>query len=193
VTSPGAPPKLLRTRTLHQGWTRLLLATVRLEDGAEVEREVEDHGQAVGVLPYDPSRGTALLVRQLRMGPLVSGADDPYLIEAPAGMIDHEGAEAAARREALEEVGVRLGALQACGSPFSTGGVSTERISLFLAPYAAVDRVQAGGGLESEHENIRVIELPLAELWRRIAAGEVRDLKTIALGLLLRLHHPALC
>jgi len=185
------PPALLETRLLHDGWGRYLVASVRLEDGAVVQREVEDHGHAAAVLPYDPERRTALLVRLARVGPLVSGAD-PYLLEAPAGMLDGEGAEAAVRREALEEAGVRLDALEPAGSPHSMPGVSTETVSLFLAPYRLADRVEAGGGLAEEHENIEVVEAPLSELWGRLEAGELRDLKTLALVAVLKARRPEL-
>jgi hypothetical protein len=37
-----------------------------------------------------------------------------------------------------------------------------------------------------------VVELPLAELWRRIETGEIRDLKTLALGAMLRVRRPDL-
>jgi nudix-type nucleoside diphosphatase (YffH/AdpP family) len=177
---------------LHDGWSRFLRVKVRLEDGAEVDRQVEDHGNAVAVLAYDPDRRTALLVRQLRMGPLVAGETDPYLLEVPAGIIEDEPPETAARREALEEIGVRLGALEPCGAPFSTAGVSTERIHLFLGAFSAADRVEAGGGLEGEHENIRVVERPLAELLAQVLAGEIRDLKTATLTLALHARRPGL-
>jgi nudix-type nucleoside diphosphatase (YffH/AdpP family) len=145
----------------------------------------------VAVLPYDAERKTALLVRLLRNGPLVAGDGEPVLLEAPAGMLD--GApEDVARREAMEEAGVRLDALEPLGAPYASAGVSTERIDLFLAPYAAADRIAEGGGLAVEHEDIEVVETPLAELARMIDAGEVRDLKTLALGLALRLRRPEL-
>ena len=185
-------PIVLSTHVLHQGWGRYLCVTLRLEDGQEVQREVEDHGQAVAVLPYDPERRTALLVRLLRTGPLVAGDADPVLLEAPAGMMEDEDAAATTRREALEEAGVRLTTLEPLGAPYSTAGVSTERIALFLAPYTAVDRVAAGGGLAEEHENITVVETPLAELWGMVEAGAVRDLKTLALALALRVRRPEL-
>ena len=183
---------LLSIQTLHEGWGRYLLASIRLPDGQEIRREIEDHGRAVAVLPYDPERRTVLLVRLLRNGPLLAGVEDPFLLEAPAGMIDEGSAEAAARREALEEVGVRLQALEPLGAPFSCPGVSTERIDLFLAPYAAADRVGDGGGLAEEHEDIEVVEAPLADFWRLIEAGEIIDLKTLALGLMLRVRRPEL-
>ena len=185
-------PKLMNTRILYEGWGRYVGMTVRLEDGAEVEREIEDHGRAIAVLPYDPERRCALLVRQLRMGPLFAGVENPYLLEAPAGIIEGEQPDETARREALEEVGVRLSELQPVGVPFSTAGCSSERIDMFLAPYSSSDRVESGGGAEGEHENIRVIEKPLDELLRMVRANELPDLKTIALVLLLLAHRPEL-
>ncbi len=185
-------PTVLSTRVLHQGWGRYLAVTVRLEDGAEVERELEDHGQAVAVLPYDPERRMALLVRLLRTGPLVAGDDDPFLLEAPAGMIEDGDAAATARRESMEEAGLRITALEPLGAPYSTAGVSTERITLFLASYTRHDRIDAGGGLAEEHENIRVVETPLAELWAMVEACAVRDLKTLTLALALKVRRPEL-
>src|SRR5215831_8090804 len=66
--SPGRPMpiEITGTTTVHDGWGQFLIATVRLADGQCVTREIEHHGDAVAVLAYDPSRRTALLVRQLR-------------------------------------------------------------------------------------------------------------------------------
>ena len=97
-----------------------------------------------------------------------------------AGIIDEgETAETAARREAMEEAGVRLGALEPVGEVWTTPGISTERMSLYLAPYAAADRVGIGGGVQGEHENIKVLELPLAGLGAELAAGRIGDMKLL--------------
>ncbi len=185
-------PAILNTRCIHKGWGSFSLVTVRLDDGTEAEREIEDHGAAAAVLPYDPERRTALLVRNLRPPLLYLGLEDAHLLEAPAGMLEDEQPADAARREALEEAGVRLAELEPFGAPFSTAGVSTERLHLFLAAYSRTDRVSPGGGLAEEHENIRVVEMPLAELWARVGRGEVDDLKTLALCALLRARRPEL-
>jgi hypothetical protein len=63
------PPHILWTRSLYEGWTTLRLVRLWLESGDVVDREVEDHGNAVAVLPFDPVRRTALLVRILRPRP----------------------------------------------------------------------------------------------------------------------------
>src|SRR4051812_19878716 len=55
------PAEILRVQPVYEGWAKYLVATVRLADGAEVAREIEDHGRAVCVLPYDPERQVALL------------------------------------------------------------------------------------------------------------------------------------
>ena len=56
-------------------------------------------------------------------------------------MIDPgEAPEACARREAMEELGVRLETLEPVSRVWSSPGVSSERISLYLAPYGLADR-----------------------------------------------------
>ena len=188
---PQMKAEILSLRTLHEGWTRFSLARVRLADGSEAEREIEDHGNSVGVLPYDPARRVATLVRELRV-PALYVAGEQSQLEAPAGLIDDGTPEDNARREVLEEAGLRLGNLDFVGATYSCGGISTERLHLFLAAYAATDRVDGGGGADGEHENIRVVEIPLAELARMADRCELTDLKTLTLVLALRARRPEL-
>jgi nudix-type nucleoside diphosphatase (YffH/AdpP family) len=183
--------EILDIRFIHEGWSRFGIAKVRLADGAVVEREIEDHGDSVGVLPYDPARRVAMLVRELRVPPLFAAGEQVQL-EAPAGLIDAGGAEENARREVLEEVGLRLDALEFVGATYSYASPTTEKIHLYLAPYARSDRAEDGGGAEGEHENIRVVEMPLAELAARADRAELTDLKTLTLVLALRARHPEL-
>jgi nudix-type nucleoside diphosphatase (YffH/AdpP family) len=182
--------EIVRTRTLHEGWSTFRLVDVKLDDGSVVERSVEDHGDAVMVLPYDPERRVALLVRQLRAPALLRGEGE--FLEAPAGLIeDGEAPEACVRREALEETGLRLGELEPLGRYWATPGSSTEQSWLFLAPYSAKDRVEAGGGADA-HEDVDVLETPLAQLAQAADRGELNDLKLLALVLSLRLRRPEL-
>jgi nudix-type nucleoside diphosphatase (YffH/AdpP family) len=181
-----AQHRITKVETLHEGWGKLLKLTIRLPDGQTIEREVEDHGAAVAVLPYDPDRQVAILVGQFRP-PVFHVAADASLLEAPAGMLDEDDPAACARREAMEEVGLRLEDVEPVGTVWSSPGVSTERLHLFLARYSKQDRLSAGGGLEEEHENIDVHEIPLAELFRKAEQGEITDLKTLALVQILRL------
>jgi hypothetical protein len=66
------PPHILSTHSLYDGWTTLRSVQLRLESGEIIQREVEDHGNAVAVLPFDPVRRTALLIRGLRAPALLS-------------------------------------------------------------------------------------------------------------------------
>ena len=180
------------TKLAHDGWLKLRVATLSGDDGVEFTREIEDHGPAVAVLPYDPERRTALLVRLPRAPVLLMGSPCDFL-EAPAGLRgDDEDPAGCARREAREEVGVTLGALEEAGHVWSMCGVSTERMHLFLAPYSAEDRTGEGGGLAEEHENITVVEVPLAELRDTADRNALDDMKTLCLVQTLRLRRPEL-
>lgn len=183
--------EILTIRFLHEGWSRFGIAQVRLADGAVVEREIEDHGNSVGILPYDPQRKVATLVRELRVPPLFAAGEQVQL-EAPAGLIDDGHPEDNARREVLEEVGLRLHDLDFVGATYSCASLTTEKLHLYLAAYGVADRVEEGGGAEGEHENIRIVEMPLADLAGLADRAELTDLKTLTLVLALRARHPEL-
>jgi nudix-type nucleoside diphosphatase (YffH/AdpP family) len=178
-------------RTIYEGWTKFLLVAVRTPEGGLAQREVGAHQNAACVLPYDPGRRVAILVRQFRAPVRMAGIRED-IFEAIAGMLDGGAAEETARREAMEEAGLRIGALEPAGLHWTAPGISTERMALFLAPYGASDRIGDGGGLASEHEKITIVEMPLDALARLADNGELNDLKTFALVQTLRLRRPEL-
>ncbi len=171
-------PEILSLETVYEGWSTLRIARVRLADGAEADRVLEDHGQGVAVLPYDEARRVGLTIRIFRVPVLLGGGPISFR-EALAGIIEDEGPEETARREAMEEAGVRLTRLEPAGHAWTTPGLSTERIRLYLAPYAEGDRVQRGGGAPGEHENITVEERPLADHGAKTEAGDKQDKKNL--------------
>ena len=185
------PPEIRGTRTVHDGWASFLVAEVTTPEGAAVTREIEDHGEAVCVLPYDPERKVALLIRQFRAPPFfTAGVTD--LLEVPAGLLDEADPAEGVRREAFEETGLRLSDLEPISTVWSLPGISTERMHLVLAPSAESDREGPGGGLAEEHEAITVVEMPLSTLAAMSEAGEIVDMKTLVLLLSLRLRRPEL-
>jgi nudix-type nucleoside diphosphatase (YffH/AdpP family) len=179
------------TKTVYRGWNTFSVAEVELSDGTRIERVIEDHGRAIAVLPYDPERRVAILVEQMRV-PILKAAGLQTTLEVPAGILDEDDPEAGARREVMEEVGVRLGALEHIARAWSMPGISTEQMDLFLAPYSESDKVALGGGLDAEHENITIVELSLDELAARLAQGALNDMKTMTLLLALQVRHPEL-
>jgi nudix-type nucleoside diphosphatase (YffH/AdpP family) len=177
--------------TIYDGWGRYLVADIRLPDGTTLRREIEDHGRATCVLAFDPEHRTALLVRQFR-APVFFAAQEAETLEAIAGIVEGSDPAACARREAMEEAGVALTALDHVVTGWSMPGISTERMDLYLAEYGAASRVAAGGGVSAEHENITVAEMPLAELAAMADAGALTDVKTLLLVQTLRLRRPEL-
>ncbi len=184
-------PQIVDRSIGYAGYLTVEKLRIKLADGALVYREMESHGDAAGVLPYDTTRRCALVVRLFR-APVFCVTQEVVVEEACAGMIEDENDEAAARREAYEELGVSLHALERVARIWSSPGVSTERQSLFLAPYVPADRVAQGGGVAGEHEGITVVERPLEHLARDLEEGRMVDGKLVTLILALRLRRPSL-
>ena len=71
-------------------------------------------------------------------------------------------------------------------------GISTERMTLYLAAYRPTDRITRGGGVATERENISVVEIELGKLAELMDAGEVGDMNTLVLAQALKMRHPEL-
>jgi len=141
--------------------------------GAAITREVVQRGDAAAVLPYDPARDQVVLIEQFRVGPFIRG-DEPWQIEIVAGIMEREEAPATvAQREAHEEAGLELAELTHVLDYYSSPGVMSEHIAVFVA---RVDASGAGGvyGLEKEGEDIRVLVLGFDEAMTALAAGRIK-------------------
>lgn len=183
--------RIQRVDTLHEGWSRLLKITVEMPDGRTMTREVLNSTAAAAVLPYDSERRTVILIRQFR-APVMHVEGHPDFLEVVAGLLDGDEPETCARREAMEEAGLRIATPEPVATAWSAPGMTTERLHLFLAPYTAADRVAEGGGLAEEHEDIEVLEIGLDELVSLLDKGAIADMKTLILVQALQLRHPEL-
>jgi ADP-ribose pyrophosphatase len=146
--------------------------TVLLPNGSEPGLEIVHHPGGAAIAAVD-AQDRVCLLRQYRH------AAGGWIWELPAGKLEPgEAPLATAQRELVEEAGVAGECWQDLQPFFSSPGVFTEVIHLFLAT-----------GLSprpSAHEANEVIEVhwvPLAEAVSRALDGEIRDGKT-ALGLL---------
>jgi ADP-ribose pyrophosphatase len=146
---------------------------------------VFERGDAAALLLLNTDRNAVVLVEQFRAPVLIGrrradpATADGWTMEAIAGMIDPGEAPAAAIiREAMEEVGYVVRAPQLISTYFVSPGGASERVFLYFAEVRDADRTGAGGGVDDD-EDIRIIELPVGELFERLAAAAFDDPKLI--------------
>jgi nudix-type nucleoside diphosphatase (YffH/AdpP family) len=186
VREEASSPIWIRGReTLSENWFRLEKVTFEQvgKDGSRktLAREVYHNGPGAAVLPFDRTRGTVLLVRQLRIPPYVNG-DNPMLLEVCAGMVE-KGDDPAetVRKEAGQEMGYQLHALRKVFELYMSPGSSAEKLHLFMAEYGPGDQTARGGGLAEEGEQIEILELSLTHAWDMVLSGQIVDAKTVLL------------
>jgi nudix-type nucleoside diphosphatase (YffH/AdpP family) len=171
-------------RLLASNWHVLRTTTFeeRQPDGTWISKHAEtyDRGNGATILLYDIGRRTVLLTRQFRFPAYVNGHEDGMLLETAAGLLDADDAETAIRREAMEETGHEIGAIQHVFDAYMSPGSVTERVHFFAAAYDASTRRNAGGGLAEEGERIELVELDIDDALAAIGSGIV-DGKTIML------------
>jgi ADP-ribose pyrophosphatase len=141
--------------------------------------DVLRRGPAVAIVLYDPDRDMVVLVEQFRLPALLAGSS-PWQIEAAAGLIDSgEAPNAVAIRETREETGLALICEPIPIQRYlpSSGG-SDESVFLFCG---RVDAAAAAGvhGLVEEHEDIRVVVKPWAEIEAMLDAGAIESGHTL--------------
>ncbi|WP_457089552.1 NUDIX domain-containing protein [Microvirga sp. P5_D2] len=181
--------RIKQIETAYEGWRKIFRMSVEMPDGRTMIREVLNSGEAAAVLPYDLKRQKVILIRQFR-APVMHIEGHPDFLEAVAGLLDEDDPETCARRETMEEAGIRVATLEPVGRFWSAPGITTERLHLFLAPYAETEKVGEGGGVADEHEEIEVLEVGFDELADLAERNVIADLKTQALVQALQLRYP---
>jgi len=150
----------------------LNLERVRLPNGRVAELEIARHPGGAAVVAVDAD-GRVCLLRQFRH------AAGGWLTELPAGKLDGgEPPLECAQRELAEEAGVLATHWEKLGEFFSSPGVLTEVIHLFLARDLAAADAQP-----EEHEVFEASWVPLDEAVALAATGRLQDAKTLV-GLL---------
>lgn len=143
-----------------------------------ISRELFVRHDAVCVLPYDPHRDEVVLLEQFRVGAM-DKADNPWLIEMVAGLIDtDEQPEEIAHREAQEEAGLSLAALWPVSRYFPSPGGSDEFVHLYLG-HCSTQGVSGIHGLEAEAEDIRVRVWSFSDALQAVKDGKINNAATI--------------
>ena len=153
-----------------------------------MNREAYDRGNGAVILLYNKETKTVILTRQFRLPTYINGNADGMLIEACAGLLDKDNAEDCIKRETEEETGYKISEVKKVFEAYMSPGSVTEILYFFIAEYSKDMKVNDGGGLEHEQENIEVLELKFDDAMMMIETGEIKDAKTIMLLQYLRLH-----
>jgi len=177
--------RILSSEVLSNNWyilKKYVYEYLKKDGTVEVQhREVYDRGNGATILLYDKKEKNVILIKQFRMPTYVNGNETGMVIEACAGLLEKENAEECIRRESEEETGYKVNEVRKIFESYMSPGSVTEIIHFFVAEYSKDMKVNEGGGLDSEHENIEVLEIPFAKALQMIETGEIKDGKTIML------------
>lgn len=143
-----------------------------------VRRLSFERGDGVAALVVNTDAQTVLFVEQFRYPTLKKG--NGWIVEVIAGMLEpDESPEACIRREILEETGYRARTLRHVSTFYTSPGGTSERIHLYYGEVTDAGKVAAGGGADHEGEDIRVVAMPLREVWDALVGGRFQDAKTL--------------
>ncbi len=166
--------ELIKREYLYRG--RILnvrLDTVRLPNGNETIREVIEHPGAVVIVALDAA-DNVLLVKQYRY------AIGREMLELPAGTLEkNEPPENAAPRELKEETGYTAQSWELLTRFFSSPGILTEEMRVYLARDLSAGKSEPEGD-----EDLQLVKMPLSQALALVERGEIMDAKSIV-GLLL--------
>lgn len=177
--------KVTETQLLSDNWYMLNKVTFdyEMKDG-KIEshiREVYDRGNGAAILLYNTAKKTVILTRQFRLPTYLNGNKTGMMIEVCAGLLDQDHPEQAIIRETEEETGYRLQKVEKVIETYMSPGSVTEILYLFIGEYNETMKVNDGGGLDAEQENIEVLEYTFDQAYAMIQSGEITDAKTILL------------
>lgn len=181
----GFTVKIAEKKLLSDNWYKLFKYTYQItsKNGETVEqtREAYDRGNGAVILLYNRQEKTVVLTRQFRLPTFVNGNPDGMMIEACAGLLDEDNAEDCIRRETEEETGYRISHVEKIYEAYMSPGSVTEILYFFIGEYSKDQKVNEGGGVDHEQENIEVLELSFDKAFDMVRSGEIKDAKTIML------------
>lgn len=178
--------KNISYNTLSSEWATLnrIDYDYQFKDGSwkRLSRESYDRGNGTSVLLYNKKKGTVILTKQFRMPAYANDKNDGMSIEVCAGALDKdESPETCIIREIEEEVGYKINQVTKVLEAYTSPGAVTEKMYMFIAEYSDEMKVNNGGGVHAEDEDIEVLEIAFKEVIQMIHDFEIKDAKTIML------------
>jgi len=185
--------KILKREVLSDNWYILRKITYEFKkrDGSvqKQTREAYDRGNGATILLYNTNDKTVILTKQFRLPTFINGNESGMLIEACAGLLDKDNPEDCIKRETEEETGYKVSHVRKVYEAYMSPGSVTEMLYFFVAEYSKEMKVNEGGGIEHEQEDIEVLELPFDKAIQLMETGEIKDGKTIMLLQYAKLHN----
>jgi 8-oxo-dGDP phosphatase len=172
-------PVVGRPRKARGAFVVLRTDRVRMPDEEVARRDVVEHPGAVAVVALDEA-GQVLLIRQYRH------PAGHLLWEIPAGLRDVPGepVRATGERELREETGHAARTWHVLTDCYPSPGISTERVTVFLArDLAEVPDPERGPPLRHEEAQLQYAWVPLDRAVQLFLAGELHNGVT-AVGIL---------
>lgn len=177
--------KITKNEILSDNWYTLRKITYEYQkkegDWETHYREAYDRGNGATILLYNKPNQSVILTRQLRIPTYLNGNETGMMIETCAGLLDTDNAENCIKRETEEETGYQINEVRKIFEVYMSPGSVTEIIHFFVGEYSKEMKVNEGGGLDEEQENIEVLEMPFEKAMQMITTGEIKDAKTIML------------
>ena len=144
-------------------------------------RESYNRGDGAAILLYNKTKKTVILTKQFRMPTYLNGNSNGMLLEVCAGLLDKNDPLTCIINEVEEETCYKINNAKKLFQLYSSPGAVTEIIHYFIAEVNETMKISEGGGLESETEEIEVLDLNFEEAYNMISTGEIQDAKTVIL------------
>ncbi len=180
--------EVLTSTDLHRDdWVVALRSDTIRAPGQDEDfrRLVLEHPGTVVVLAVDTATGASREERVLCLWQYRHAAGRRF-VELPAGLLDADGEEPeeAARRELREEAGLEAGSWTLLGTTYSSPGISSEVMHLYLAR----DLCEVDRDVELRHEEAEMTAawVPFADLLGAVLDGRVGDGPLVQAVLLAR-------
>ncbi len=170
--------ELIEKQVLYDGERMRLEVHHLMSQGVRFRKEVVVHPGAVVIIPL-LEKDKVMLIRNLRY------ALNKQLIELPAGTMEkNEDPINCAGRELLEETGYLARRLKPLASFYSSPGILTEKLYVFLAYDLQKQQQDLDPG-----EGIQLLPTLLVHALDMIRTDQIQDAKTIAALLMYERFH----
>jgi len=160
--------KMLKASVTYDTFSGKTITTTRL---------AFERGDSVAILLFEKDTNSILLTKQFRFP--TTKHEKGWVLEIPAGSMEKsECPLTCVKRETLEETGYQVHQPEQIYNFYPSPGACTERTILFYAEVTATDKIEKGGGLNSENEDIKIIKVPINDIDHYLS-DKIHDAKTL--------------